>query len=98
MEELTRALPDDVALAGKNARVLTELRRFSEALRAWQAFAARPGGSPCWAERLGVLEAMLAEKKADEARKAVDDLLKGGEALPADVKKRLEDIRRRCEP
>ena len=96
LEALTRALPDDAALAAKYARVLTELKRHADALKVYQALAARPGGGAFWPERLALLDALLADKRADDVVKAVDADLAAAPAPPEDVKAKLADLRRRA--
>lgn len=97
LEELTKTMPDDVELAGKRARVLTELKKHSEAFRIYQKLAEAEQDGSYWPERLALLDAMLADKKAAEVSTLLELVLKDKEKLPEDVRTRLEGFKQRCD-
>ncbi|KPJ55485.1 MAG: hypothetical protein AMS16_04215 [Planctomycetes bacterium DG_58] len=96
LEELTKTLPDDIGLAEKRARTLTQLRKHVEALRVYQALAARNGAGGYWTERLALLEEMLKDAEAAEATKVVDEILDKEKQLPDDSRRKLVEIRTRA--
>ena len=95
LEELTRTLPDDVGLAEKRALALTRLRKHAEALRVYRALAARREAKGYWDERIALLETMLEDGEAGEVTAAVDEIVEKEPKVPADVKSRLDTVRRK---
>ena len=93
LEDLSKASPDDAAVAERHARTLTELKKFPEAYRVYARLASRNKATPWWKERLALLEAMAQDKQFAEGLKLTDEALKGDPTLPDDVKKKLESLR-----
>lgn len=93
LEELTRTLPDDVALGEKYARTLAQIRKHAEAFGVYRRLASRRENNRYWDERLELLAEMVKEKKAADVVKLADEALKDKNGLGEEVRGRLETIR-----
>ena len=97
LAEFTKANPDDTVMAIKYARALGGLHNQPEAIRVYKDLAAKDKTNQYWDERLALMEAMLADKKAPELQNLIGEYLKNRDQLSAEIIAKLTNLLKRCD-